>query len=383
MRLERHRRLTPLILFAVCQLLSAAGSAAVRSEDAHADATAALLEDAIDDGQMAGAVVMMSRKGELVYSTAVGDAQVEPQRRPMQLDTVFDLASLTKPVATATSVMCLVDQGKLDIDTKIATQFPEFAEQGKQDITVEDLLLHRGGLIADNSLRDYSDDQQQNWTNICSLKPLAKPGERFVYSDVGFIVLGKVVEHVSGQTLDAFSKQAIYTPLKMTETGFNPPMPRQQRAAATEQQDGKWLVGQVHDPRAARMNGVAGHAGLFSTAADLVRFGEALCRGGAGPDARILSEETVALMTQPRQVPRGTRGYGWDVQSPYSSNRAEGYSDAAFGHGGFTGTVLWIDPQQQVVFVFLSNRLHPDGKGSVNKLAAQVADQLLDRFGRD
>jgi CubicO group peptidase (beta-lactamase class C family) len=364
-------RFSPFVLLLICLVVSSVA----RGDDDHP--TTALLRNAIEEGQMAGAVVMMSRRGKVIYSTAIGNAQVEPQSRPMQLDTVFDLASLTKPVATATSVMVLVDQGKLQANTKIASVLPEFAAKGKQSITVEDLLLHRGGLIADNALSDYGKDQRENWANICRLKPLAKPGERFVYSDVGFIVLGQVVEQVSGQGLDAFTQEHLYEPLQMTETSFNPPPKRQQRAAATGQQDGKWLVGQVHDPRAARMNGVAGHAGLFSTAADLIRFGQAFCRDEAISEDRFLSKETVALMTHPRQIPRGKRAYGWDVQSPYSSNRAKGYSDTAFGHGGFTGTVLWIDPQQQIVFVFLSNRLHPDGKGSVNRLAARVADQLL------
>ncbi|QEG40664.1 Penicillin-binding protein 4* [Roseimaritima ulvae] len=382
-----HHCIRLTLLFA-CLVPTLLLSGTVHGEDAAThtagettpDPTAALIQAAIDDGQMAGAVVMMSQQGKLVYSTAIGDAQVEPQRRPMRLDTVFDLASLTKPVATATSIMNLVDQDKLELDTKIASLFPEFGEHGKQDITVADLLLHRGGLIADNALRDYGNDQQNNWANICRLKPLAEPGERFIYSDVGFIVLGKVVEKVSGQPLDQFVRQNLYAPLQMTETMYTPSASLRARAAATEKQGDQWLVGRVHDPRAARMNGVAGHAGLFSTAADLIRFGEAFCNGGATDDARILGTETVAMMTQPREVPGGQRAFGWDVRSRYSSNRPEGFSEAAFGHGGFTGTVLWIDPQQEVVFVFLSNRLHPDGKGSVNKLAAQVADQLLERF---
>ncbi|WP_162006803.1 serine hydrolase domain-containing protein [Roseimaritima sediminicola] len=355
------------------------------------DSAAELIEAAIEDGQMAGAVVMLARGGETVYAKAFGDAQVEPERRPMRLDTVFDLASLTKPVATATSIMCLIDRGELTADTTIAAVLPEFGTHGKDVLTVEDLLLHRGGLIADNALSDYSDDPAATWQNICDLKPLAAPGERFIYSDVGFIVLGKVVEAVSGQGLDTFSQSAIFQPLGMDETQFNPPAELRQRAAATEKHKGEFLVGRVHDPRAARMGGVAGHAGLFSTAADLIRYGNAMGGkrdDGEGDDGdgdgdkaspqRLLSGEALAQMTRGRDVPRGTRGYGWDVRSPYSSNRAEGYSDEAFGHGGFTGTVLWIDPAEETVFVWLSNRLHPDGRGAVNRLAAQVADRLLE-----
>lgn len=367
------RCLCLLLLFPI-----ALGGRAARAVDAN-DVARVLLEEAIAAGQMAGAVVMMSRDGKMLYSAAVGHAQIEPEPRPMELSTVFDLASLTKSVATATSVMCLVDQGHLRLDTNVATYLPEFSEHGKSEITVADLLLHRGGLIADNALSDYGNNPQRNWENICQLKPLAPPGERFIYSDVGFIVLGQLIERVSGQRLDAFAAENIFAPLKMSETRFNPPEVLRRRAAATETRDGEWLIGRVHDPRAARMDGVAGHAGLFSTAADLMRFGQALCNGGQLDGTRILSDAALTEMTTARSVPRGMRAYGWDVRSPYSSNRATAYSDAAYGHGGFTGTVLWIDPVEKVVFVFLSNRLHPDGKGSVNGLAAKVADQLLSK----
>ncbi|WP_161604304.1 serine hydrolase [Roseiconus nitratireducens] len=342
-----------------------------------------LLRDAITDGQMAGAVVMMSRKDKVIFSTAVGDAQTVPVRRPMRPDTVFDLASLTKPVATATSIMCLVDRGLVDLDAPVANYLPEFATNGKESITVKDLLLHRGGLIADNSLSDYVPDAQQAWENLCKTKPLADPGQRFIYSDVGFIVLGKLVEKVSGQPLQQFADEQIFEPLGMQETGYLPEESLRDRAATTEEVDGRWLTGKVHDPRSARMGGVAGHAGLFSTAEDLLRYGQAMCHQGQWEGTRVFSVQTYRTMVAPRDVPRGQRALGWDVESPYSSNRPQQFSQTAFGHGGFTGTVLWIDPQQDLVFVFLSNRLHPDGKGSVNRLAAKVADAILQNDSAD
>jgi len=338
-----------------------------------AAAVQGLLAEAIEAGQMAGAVVMVSRRHEVLFSTAVGDAQSLPHRRPMRLDTVFDLASLTKPIATATSIACLVDAGKVDFDRPVADYWPAFAAEGKAGITIADLLLHRGGLIADNALSDYNNGDAATWNRIAALKPVAPRGARFIYSDVGFLVLGKVVAEVSGQSLDQYASEHIFAPLQMTETGFLPTAACQSRAAATEQRNGEWLVGTVHDPRAARLGGVAGHAGLFSTATDLIRFGEALLQD----DGKLFKAATRDVLLQPRQVPRGQRAYGWDIRSPYSSNRPSSFSEHAFGHGGFTGTVLWIDPDQQTVFVFLSNRLHPDGTGSVNRLAAQIADTLL------
>ncbi|MGB7327083.1 MAG: serine hydrolase domain-containing protein [Rubripirellula sp.] len=344
-----------------------------------------LLEEAIASGQTAGVVVAMSRGSEMIFQVALGDAQSEPEPRPMTMDTLFDLASLTKPIATATSIMILVDQDRVHLDEPAASYWPPFAIHGKDTITVRDLLLHRSGLIADNSLSDYSDDQSANWTNIAQLRPTAPPGKTFRYSDVGFQVLGKLVEEVSEMPLDQFAKQNIFAPLNMTRTRYNPLQKvggKQDAAlaAATERRDGKWMVGEVHDPRAFRMGGVAGHAGLFSTAGDLMRYGQSFLKTSYPDSPAILRPETIKAMTNPTEIPKGIRGLGWDMRTAYSSNRAESFSDAAFGHGGFTGTVLWIDPAQQIVFVFLGNRLHPDGEGSVNRLAAQVADEILEQL---
>ncbi|TWU57299.1 serine hydrolase domain-containing protein [Rubripirellula reticaptiva] len=358
-------------------ILSCASSAA------WADSASAtkLLEEAIRSGQTAGVVVSMTLGSEMIYQVALGDAQTEPEPRPMTMDTLFDLASLTKPIATATSIMILADQDRVQLDEPAATYWPPFAIHGKDTITVRDLLLHRSGLIADNSLSDYSDDQSANWANIAQLRPTMPPGQTFRYSDVGFQVLGKLVEEVSDMPLDQFALQNIFAPLKMTRTRYNPSqqLGKQEaaQAAATEQRDGQWMVGEVHDPRAFRMGGVAGHAGLFSTAGDLIRFGQSFLKFSFPDHPAILRTATMAEMTKPTAVPKGIRGLGWDMRTAYSSNRAESFSDAAFGHGGFTGTVLWIDPAQQIVFVLLSNRLHPDGDGSVNRLAAQVADEIL------
>ena len=342
------------------------------------DAIESIVRQGIQDGQMPGAVVVIADRNRVLYQRAFGQRQVEPTAEPMTMDTVFDLASLTKPVATATSVMQLIGDGLLSPQQKVADHLPEFGKHGKDKITISDLLLHVGGLIPDNSLRDYRDGVEASWDNICDLKPIADRGKKFAYTDVGFIVLGKLVERVSKQRLDQYAQQNVFTPLGMTETTFNPSADLKKRAAATEQRNGQWLKGEVHDPRAHLLQGVAGHAGLFSTADDLTRYGQQMLRIARGEKSTPLSQATFKTMTRPRDVQRdsktiGTRTYGWDHRSPYSSNRGDELSDSAFGHGGFTGTVMWIDPESDRVFLFLSNRLHPDGKGSINRLAGKIA----------
>ncbi len=348
------------------------------AEQPNFDAIESIVRQGIQDGQMPGAVVVIADRNGVLYRRAFGQRQVEPTAEPMTMDTVFDLASLTKPVATATSVMQLIGDGLLSPQQKVVDHLPEFGKHGKDKITIADLLLHVGGLIPDNSLRDYRDGVEASWDNICDLKPIAERGKKFAYTDVGFIVLGKLVERVSKQRLDQYAQQNVFTPLGMTETTFNPSADLKKRTAATEQRNGQWLKGEVHDPRAHLLQGVAGHAGLFSTADDLTRYGQQMLRIARGEKSTPLSQATFKTMTRPRDVQRdsktiGTRTYGWDHRSPYSSNRGDKLSDSAFGHGGFTGTVMWIDPDSDRVYLFLSNRLHPDGKGSINRLAGKIA----------
>ncbi len=333
-----------------------------------------IVEEGIRRGEMPGAVVVIGYRGQIVFERAYGLRQVEPEPVPMTADSVFDLASITKPVATATSVLLLADEGRIDLDGPVAQWLPEFGREGKSAITVRDLLLHQGGLIADNSLRDYEPgNPEASWEKICGLSPLAERGSRFIYSDVGFIVLGKLVERVSGQSLDRFSKTRVFEPLGMRETMYLPDDVLCARAVPTEQRRGEWLKGEVHDPRSAALGGVAGHAGLFSTGRDLTRFACAVIAVANGEESPVLTAAMVENMTAAHRVPRGVRGLGWDKQSPYSSNRGDLLSESAIGHGGFTGTALWIDPEQQLSVVFLSSRLHPDGKGSVNTLAGRIA----------
>lgn len=347
-----------------------------------------LVAQGLAEKRMPGCVICVGRHGKIVWLKAYGDKQVEPHRRAMTTDTVFDLASITKPVATATSVMLLLERGQLKLGQRVTDWIPEFGKNEKDQITIFDLLTHQSGLLPDNPLRDYDEGPEAALARICDLKLQAPTGTRFIYSDVNFILLGEIVRRASGRSLDRFTREEIFEPLGMHDTMFLPGEAQRARAAPTEQREGRWMQGEVHDPRAWRLGGVAGHAGLFSTAADLAIYAQMLLQGGEYGGVRILAPATVAAMTRSYRIVGGQRstqegvpfnppvylrGLGWDKRSAYSINRGELFSEAAFGHGGFTGTVLWIDPELDLFFIFLSNRVHPDGKGLVNPLAGRMA----------
>lgn len=291
----------------------------------------------------------------------------------MTVDTLFDLASLTKPIATATAIMILLNQEKLHLEDPVSHYLPMFGQNGKDKITIGQLLLHTSGLMADNPVQDYKEGDKKAFARIDQLALVAEPGKKFIYSDVGFIVLGELVERISGETLDVFARKNIFQPLGLKETGFRPPDHLSGRTAPTEKREGRWLRGEVHDPRADLLGGVAGHAGLFSTAEDLAIYTQMILNRGSWQGKRILSERTVQLMTAPREVPGGRRALGWDVQTTFSSNRGEVFGVDSFGHTGFTGTSIWLDPGSRMAVIFLSNRVHPDGKGDVKRLRGQVA----------
>lgn len=329
-----------------------------------------IIERGLASKQMPGCVVLIARHGKVAWLEAYGNRNAEAK---MTTDTVFDLASLTKPIATATAVMKLVEDDKLTLSQPVARYLPDFAANGKESISVEHLLTHQGGMIADNALADYQQGVEEAWQRLFALKPVAKPQERFIYSDVGFEVLGKLVEQTSKQSLDVYTHEQVFAPLGLTDTSYLPPEGMSSRTAPTQQRNGHWMQGEVHDPRAHLLGGVAGHAGLFSTATDLAVYAQMLLNRGEYHGIRVLKGETVDEMFRPREVPgKSLRALGWDVRSGFSSNRGTGLSDRAVGHGGFTGTVLWIDPELDLFYIFLSNRVYPDGKGSVNKLAGEI-----------
>jgi uncharacterized protein YbbC (DUF1343 family)/CubicO group peptidase (beta-lactamase class C family) len=349
---------------------------------------APLVEAAIDRRELPGAVVLVGRGDQILYQRAFGNRAVAPAPEPMTEDTIFDLASLTKVVATTTSVMTLVERGRIRLNDPVMLFIPEFSRYGKNAITIRQLLTHTSGLRPDLELEAEFSGTDEAIRRAVEETPTAPPDERFVYSDINFFLLGEVVRRVSGERLERYAKAQIFDPLAMKDTGFLPPESSRPRIAPTERcRPLSWpcaapgdasvpfLRGTVHDPTARRMDGVAGHAGLFSTAADLSRFCRMLLGGGRLGDVRILSPAIVARMTAP-STPAGmaaVRGLGWDIDSPFSANRGDLFSTGSFGHTGFTGTSLWLDPATRSYVIFLSNRVHPDGKGDVTALRGKVA----------
>lgn len=336
------------------------------------DAIEPLILNAIADKKLPGAVVLVGLGDHSVYHKAIGQRSVVPSAEPMTLDTIFDLASLTKVVATATSVMILLDEGKIGLNDRVAAFIPGFERYGKGTVTIRHLLTHASGLRPDVDLAESWSGSETAISLAVEEVPTSVPGTRFVYSDINFLLLGDIIRRVSGESLDQFAHRRIFAPLGMMDTAFMPGESWQSRIAAT---DPSLLRGIVHDPTARRMGGVAGHAGLFSTAGDLATFCRMILGGGAHRGVRILSPLAVAKMTSRATAPgqQNARGLGWDIDSAFSANRGEFFPIGSFGHTGFTGTSLWLDPASGLFVVFLSNRVHPDGKGDVNQLRARVA----------
>jgi uncharacterized protein YbbC (DUF1343 family)/CubicO group peptidase (beta-lactamase class C family) len=330
-----------------------------------------IVQDAIHDEQIPGAVVLVGHDGQVIYRKAFGERALEPKREPMTVDTIFDLASLTKVVATTTAVMQLVEQGQIRVNEPAAKYVPGFAENGKAEITVRELLTHYSGLPEDLDLVQPWEGWETAVHMAYEQKPISPPGSRFLYSDINFIVLGALVERVSETSLDAYCQKNIFAPLKMTHTRFLPPAAWLPKIAPTQYDEhDKMLRGVVHDPTARRMGGVAGHAGVFSTADDLALFAQALLNGSS-----VLSPLMVEKMTTPQQPPTAQvlRGFGWDIDSPFSSNRGDLLPVGSFGHTGFTGTSLWIDPTTRTFIIVLTNAVHPRGKGSAIALRSKIA----------
>jgi uncharacterized protein YbbC (DUF1343 family)/CubicO group peptidase (beta-lactamase class C family) len=329
----------------------------------------------IQRGDCPGAVVVVVHGDQVVYRKAFGNRALKPDKVAMTPDTVFDLASLTKPIATASSAFVLIEQGKLRVSEKVAFYWPEFAANGKADVTVEHLMTHTSGLTADNALADYKGGKADAMKRIAALPLEAEPGARFKYSDVGFIVLGELIERISDKPLDEFAHTQVFEPLGLKDSGFRPAEALKGRIAPTGERNSRWLVGAVHDPRSAAMGGVAGHAGLFSTADDLARFARMLLRGGELDGKRILSPLGVRQMTAPLPVPGGKRSRGWDVDTSFSSPRGELFPKGdGFGHTGFTGTSIWIDPPSGTAIIILTNRVHISEKAQVTGLRREVAN---------
>jgi uncharacterized protein YbbC (DUF1343 family)/CubicO group peptidase (beta-lactamase class C family) len=332
----------------------------------------AAVEQSVRDGLIPGAVLVVGHDGKIVHRKAYGSRVLVPAREPMTLDTVFDIASLTKVVATTPALMKLFEQGKLRIDDPVTAYLPEF-QGGKSDITVRDLMTHFSGLRPDLDLEPTWSGYDTGIRRAMAEKPTAPAGTRFVYSDINFVLLGEIVHRLSGKMLDEYTRQQIFEPLGMRETMFLPPAALRPRIAPTEidPKTGAPFRGVVHDPTSRFMGGVAGQAGVFSTASDFVKYAEMLLAGGG----RLLSPATVSKFTSPNSPPDQPvlRGLGWDIDSVYSAPRGELFPIGSYGHTGFTGTSLWIDPASKTYVILLTNAVHPKAGKNVNPLRSKLA----------
>lgn len=333
------------------------------------------LQEAIDHRIIPGAALWMEHQGAHA-NLAMGSLAILPKQEPIPDNALFDLASLTKVCATAPGIMLLIEQGRIRPDEPVMSYLPEFHGGGRDRITVRHLLTHTSGLKPSLPREPAWAGYEKGIDLACHSVPDHSPDEQFRYSDINFILLGEIVHRVSGEMLDVFVRKHLHEPLGMKDTLFLPPAPLRLRIAPTEKDEkGNWLRGVVHDPTSRRMGGVAGHAGLFSTAADIARYCRMILNGGEIDGVRVFKAETLKLMTTV-STPSAMvekRALGWDVDTRYSKPRGGFPVGASFGHTGFTGTCLWIDPQSQSFFVFLSSHLHgTDPKSDVRKLYEQL-----------
>jgi len=344
------------------------------------------VEKAMQQGKLPGAVVVVGHDGRVVYRRAIGYRRLVPGKLPMRMDTIFDLASCTKVVATTTAIMQLFQEGKIRLDEPVAEYWPAFAAHGKQDITVRELMTHYSGLPPDLDLGLDWSGYDTAMQMIVNTRPILPPGTRFLYSDINYETLGELVHRISGEPLNVYCERHIFKPLGMKDTLFLPPASLRNRIAPTQHEfgtTGPILWGVVHDPTSRRMGGVAGHAGLFSDARDLSIFCQMLLNGGSYHGVHILNPLTVEKMTTPQTPPdkMAVRGLGWDIDSPFASNRGELFPVGSFGHTGFTGPSLWIDPVTHTYIIFLTNRVHPNGTGDVVELRSRIDTAVAAALG--
>ncbi len=374
--------ITPGGVFAAALvLLAGCVHSVIRPEQsARIDATIA---DAIAAKKTAGGVVWIERDGK-TYTKAFGQRVLVPTPEPAAPDTIYDVASLTKVLATTTAVMQLVERGKLELDAPVARYLPAFAQNEKSAVTLRHLLTHTSGLRAGLDPTPAWRGVEAAIAQAVQEKLRHVPGSTFLYSDINFILLGELVRIASGQRLDAYAQAEIFAPLKMLDTSFLPPAAKIGRIAPTELVNGTMLHGVVHDPTSRMMGGVAGHAGVFSTAADVARFSRMLLNGGELEGRRILSAQSVAEMTRIQNDGSDRRGLGWDIDSRYSGPRGRWFpAGRSFGHTGWTGTSMWLVPETRTFVIFMGNRVHPDGKGDVTPMRRALGTIAAEALRQD
>lgn len=354
---------------------STLGAAALRTLDARIDA-------AIAERRLPGGVLWIERLGAEPYRRVYGQRAWEPAPEPLAFDAVFDAASLTKPVVTGTLMAQWIERGRLGLDDPVRRHLPEFT--AGDGITLRHLLTHSSGLPAILPLQPAWSGAPAGVALALAARAAEPPGQVFRYSDVNYILLGHLIERIGGAPLHEQALSQVLQPLAMQDSGFLPlARHAMARLVPTEFDGTAMLRGVVHDPAARRMGGVAGHAGLFATAADLARYARMVLGGGVLDGVRVLASPSLAAMTADQSLPgQPARGIGWDIDSPYSRPRGALYPrGTGFGHTGFTGCALWIDPGSKSFYVWLSNRVHPRGSESIVALYEEIGTQAARAVG--
>lgn len=338
------------------------------------DPISAAMRTAIATQKTPSGVVMITRNNTPIYQKAFGHLMITPQKIRAKTSSFYDLASLTK-LYTATLIMRLHDAEIIDVYKPVATYLKDFDTPDKQKITVAMLLTHYSGLPAGTPVSDYTKGATEAIKRIANTPLMAPPGNKFLYSDLGPIIAGYLAEQVTGKPFAKLLREYIFTPLGLHQTMTNPSIRFLQHVAAYDADEtGKVIHGRVHDPRAQALGGLAGNAGIFATAADVAKFAQVFINNGKHRGTQFLSLASITAMTAPHpgQPENEQRGIGFDINTPLSTLRGN-FSSRSFGHTGFTGTSLWIDPTTKTVIVILCNRLHPDGKGDVKELRRTVS----------
>jgi CubicO group peptidase (beta-lactamase class C family) len=369
------RTITTLLTLLLCLAI---GCRPIQEEIPKQDFSAIcpVIEEEIKKGNFPGAVVLVGKQDDILYWEAFGHEVIEPNEEPISKNTIFDLASLTKPIATATSIMILKDRKALELDDYVSTYLAAFACNGKEEVRIKHLLNHTSGLPPYTNADELEEQFGSPCSGkviekICSLEAISKPGEEFHYSCLGYITLAKIVEVISGKSISDFSRENIFARLGMKHTTYKPPDSWDKDIAATHVLDQQALRGTVHDPLAKLMAGTSGNAGLFSNAYDLSIYCRMLLNDGIWNGIRILSSEAVAMLTTAEAY---GRAYGFDVNSSYSSVKGSYAPEKVFCHTGYTGTSIVCDPASKVFVIILTNRVHPNDDGTSKPVRKKVAD---------
>ena len=370
---------------AILTLLALAAGLTGRSPAAkalHLTAIDRIADTAIQTGKAPGLVVVVGHDGRIAFDKAYGMRTLEPAGEAMTPNTIFDLASLTKVLVTAPAVMQLYEQGRLRLDDPVAKYLPAFAANGKAAITIRQMLTHTSGLAPDLSLDTAWSGKQEAFQRAFAAIPISPPGVRFRYSDINYIVLGALIERLSGLPLDQYAENYILHPIGLEEMRFLPPPDWRTRIAPTEYGEEKTGAGgTVYDPTARRMGGVAGDAGLFASGHDVAIYVQSLLDRLQGRPSRFpLKESALRLMITPVRIESRTgatlRGLGWDIDSVYSSPRGKLFPLGSFGHTGYTGTSVWIDPASNTYVIILSNSVYPHGHTDLRALRSGIATSV-------